>query len=271
VLISKFLILIFMLQFSNLTIEAAVANQGGAMEADTISKNGRSSKSQMSRGNFLLIIISLMTIIMFSMVTCGGSGSGNKIPNGTYFIEEGMSSRDVFFIFSGNKFTLEGSTGGWMCNNGCKGTYEIFRTGDGKDRIIFTLENAIVRNYSYSRVENKIRIDDILFIKGKSSNRGGIDGKRIQLNGTYVGYDGEFGLNYDVIYTGNRWRQEHPVAGVSEGTYELVEKSNRKGVSKGIFYRTTSQWGTREMNYVLEGNKFKYEVAEDWWFEYTKK
>jgi len=38
--------------------EAAVANQGGAtfssakpMEADTILKNGRSSKSQMSRGN----------------------------------------------------------------------------------------------------------------------------------------------------------------------------------------------------------------------------
>ena len=30
----------------------AVANQSGAMEADTISKNGRSSKSQMSRGNF---------------------------------------------------------------------------------------------------------------------------------------------------------------------------------------------------------------------------
>jgi len=39
-----------MLQFSDLTIEAAVANQSGAMEADTISKNGRSSKSQMSSG-----------------------------------------------------------------------------------------------------------------------------------------------------------------------------------------------------------------------------
>jgi len=46
-----FLILIFMFKFSDLTIEAAVANQGGAMEAETISKNGRSSKSQTSRGN----------------------------------------------------------------------------------------------------------------------------------------------------------------------------------------------------------------------------
>ena len=53
-----------MLQFNELTIEAAVANSseametavanhGGAMEADTISKNGRSLKSQMSRGNFI--------------------------------------------------------------------------------------------------------------------------------------------------------------------------------------------------------------------------
>ena len=39
-----------MLQFSNLTIETVVANHGGAMEAETISKNGRISKSQMSRG-----------------------------------------------------------------------------------------------------------------------------------------------------------------------------------------------------------------------------
>ena len=41
-----------MVQFSNLTISAAVVNQSEAMEADTISKHGRSSKSQMSRGNF---------------------------------------------------------------------------------------------------------------------------------------------------------------------------------------------------------------------------
>jgi hypothetical protein len=31
----------------------AAANNSGAMEADTISKNGRSSKSQMSRENLL--------------------------------------------------------------------------------------------------------------------------------------------------------------------------------------------------------------------------
>jgi len=40
-----------MLQNSNLTIGTAVANQSVAMEADTISKNGRSLKSQMSKNN----------------------------------------------------------------------------------------------------------------------------------------------------------------------------------------------------------------------------
>jgi len=40
-----------MFDFSNLVSKTAVANQGGTMEADTILKNGRSSKSQMSRGN----------------------------------------------------------------------------------------------------------------------------------------------------------------------------------------------------------------------------
>ncbi|MCL2281763.1 MAG: hypothetical protein FWC26_00420 [Fibromonadales bacterium] len=34
--------------------KVAVANQSGAMEADTISKNGRNPKSQMSRGNNLI-------------------------------------------------------------------------------------------------------------------------------------------------------------------------------------------------------------------------
>ena len=41
-----------MVQFSDLTIETAVANQGGAMEAETISKNGRNLKIHTSRGNF---------------------------------------------------------------------------------------------------------------------------------------------------------------------------------------------------------------------------
>ena len=39
-----------MLQLSNLTIKAAVANHGGAMETGDHYKNGASPKSQMSKG-----------------------------------------------------------------------------------------------------------------------------------------------------------------------------------------------------------------------------
>jgi len=38
-------------------IKEAVANQSGAMEADTISKNGRSLKSQMSRKTLQVIVL----------------------------------------------------------------------------------------------------------------------------------------------------------------------------------------------------------------------
>ena len=57
-----------MLEFSK-TIEVAVANQSGAMEAEPISKNGRSSKSQMSRGNFLRKACVLSVIYIFAY-TC---------------------------------------------------------------------------------------------------------------------------------------------------------------------------------------------------------
>ena len=67
-----------MLQFSDLTIEIVVANQSEAMEANTISKNGQSSKSPTSSGNFLLVV-AVLVMVIFTMVSCGDSGiSGNK-------------------------------------------------------------------------------------------------------------------------------------------------------------------------------------------------
>ena len=63
------------------TIGVAVANRSGAMEADTISKNGRSTKSQMSSTNSiinymknignLLVIFAVTFVIGFSLVACG--------------------------------------------------------------------------------------------------------------------------------------------------------------------------------------------------------
>jgi len=54
------------------TSEAA-AIDSGAMEADTISKHGRSSKSQMSRGNFLrhFVIVALYCGIILSIAMSG--------------------------------------------------------------------------------------------------------------------------------------------------------------------------------------------------------
>ena len=45
-----------MSKLSRLTNETAVANQSGAMEAETISKNGDSPKTQSSRANFFIFV-----------------------------------------------------------------------------------------------------------------------------------------------------------------------------------------------------------------------
>ena len=66
-----------MLQLSNLTIKAAVANQGGAMEADTILKNGRSLKSQMSRRNFLRNACFAVLLTVFMLVSCSKKDDAN--------------------------------------------------------------------------------------------------------------------------------------------------------------------------------------------------
>jgi len=147
-----------MLQFSDLTIETAVANRSEAMDARDHFKNGASSKSHTSRGSFLLVFTVLL-MVTFSIVACGGGGSkGSKIPNGTYIWE--LSSED-FFTFSGNKFTFEGFN---HFSRG-KGTYEFGRTEKGEDMIVFTYENASVIRYSYTSVENKLWISGRLFVK----------------------------------------------------------------------------------------------------------
>ena len=69
-----------MLEFGKLSVGAtadtAVANFGGAMEADTISKHGRSLKSHTSKGNFLgnirktFFVVAVGTIMLFSISSC---------------------------------------------------------------------------------------------------------------------------------------------------------------------------------------------------------
>jgi len=56
-----------MLQLSNLTIETAVANQREAMEAETISKNRQSLKSQMSRVNIFKFVLAFFVAVSLGM------------------------------------------------------------------------------------------------------------------------------------------------------------------------------------------------------------
>ena len=128
-------------------IEKAVADSG-AVEVDTISKNGRILKSLMSRGNIFLVITALV-VIMFSMVACG-SGSG-KIPNGTYVQVGGGEN---YFIFSGNKV----KTTYWYNSIDfvIEGTYMI-----SGDKIIVTTNSGSVYDYKYAQDGKKFVLPDV--------------------------------------------------------------------------------------------------------------
>ena len=78
--------------------EIAVANQSGAMEADTISKIGASSKSLMNRGNFFSFFVIAALAVSVAFMSCGG-GSGKSI-SGTYVCSLGTETASI--IFSGD-------------------------------------------------------------------------------------------------------------------------------------------------------------------------
>ena len=63
---------------SNFLVEAAVVNQSGAMEADTISKNGRNSKSHMSRRNRYSLFL-FVCLFFFSTFSAHSQQSRQRI------------------------------------------------------------------------------------------------------------------------------------------------------------------------------------------------
>jgi len=71
----------------------AVANQGGAMEVDTILKNGRSSKSQMSRENFLKFI-GVLFVASLIFVTAGCDKDKEENDNGVVKLLETITYED---------------------------------------------------------------------------------------------------------------------------------------------------------------------------------
>ena len=120
-----------MLEFSKLsvgaTVDTAVANFGGAMEADTISKHGRSSKSQMSRRNLMnkIFAIAFVMSVMFPMTACSSNSAPSISTNnnliGVWEGEDNFRCGKHFYVFfdNGNYFlNCGGSSGG--------GTYSIY-------------------------------------------------------------------------------------------------------------------------------------------------
>ena len=85
-----------MLHKSNFSIETAVANCSGAMEADTISKNGRILKSQMSRENFLKLIV-------FFIVICTSVGAWGQTFR---FVEKTEDTGEFWIEIDLNKNTI---------------------------------------------------------------------------------------------------------------------------------------------------------------------
>jgi len=69
-----------MLQFSDLTIEKTVANQSGAMESETIQKNGRNPKSLMSRRNFKLFAVFLLVAAGIITIKSCKKDENDKVP-----------------------------------------------------------------------------------------------------------------------------------------------------------------------------------------------
>ena len=88
--------LVKMLYKSNFSIKTAVAIQSGAMEADTISKNGRSLKSQISR--IIIVCFALLAVCSGCEPTDdekdgrNGGGSSKKAPTGVTAIGSSSSS-----------------------------------------------------------------------------------------------------------------------------------------------------------------------------------
>jgi len=63
-------------------MSGAVANQGESMEVDTISKNGRSSKSQMSRRKYLCNFVVAALAVGAAFTSCDGNGDDGGNGNG---------------------------------------------------------------------------------------------------------------------------------------------------------------------------------------------
>ena len=98
---------------------AAVARKGGAMEAETIGKNGRNPKSHTSRGNILNICIFMNSLkIIFLTVIAGGilSGCSSMLKSGSVttvdITHTGVIQKPIIVDLDVNQTKVTGNSNG---------------------------------------------------------------------------------------------------------------------------------------------------------------
>ena len=129
-----------MLYKSNFLVEKTATNQGRTMEADTISKNGQSLKSQMSRRNIRLSFVLLLSVILATYNLSAQNNTekkfyatlryGYKYPF-TYSITNPNASSDLYIWSIKVEFIPQ--------ENYNKGNNPVFRwinVNEGKPKII---------------------------------------------------------------------------------------------------------------------------------------
>ena len=96
--------------------EVVVANHSGAMGAETISKNGHSSKSQMSRGNFFRIYMKKYFLILSVMICFAFSAYSQMVQSwahGTWVYEEGNQIHTVTISATNLNYSSRSSSSSW--------------------------------------------------------------------------------------------------------------------------------------------------------------
>ena len=146
-----------MLHTSNLTIGAAVANRCEAMEADTISKNGRSLKSQMSRRQFLCCFV----IVVFAVLAAFTSCDSKDVFDGVYVTNDNREPL-LTITFSGDKCKLEANG-----NLYAEGIFKVIE--EQKKGLMRGTINFADRDWMYGLEGDNFWLEDRVFIKKKST------------------------------------------------------------------------------------------------------
>ena len=255
-----------MLYKSKILSELAIANQSGAMEADTISKNGRSSKSHKSSVNILryafFALLSMCIIFSGCDKDDDKGGGANTVNQITVKIENASDFSNVAKV----KLQV------WFQENGSYQIHDIaeadFINGG------FTLKLPETLNAKYLEVFNEEDMPETVVVSNKSAKSfsfGSIYGfnsagdqivrfryeNRTESTNTesYAGAQWMY-VDSDVNVTGTEsgdWKGEE-----NEGVYNVTfALTLKKGWN--VYYETYT--GTRQGNKYTENNAFRSNPA----------